>query len=545
MSSFFIDKFYGRKDSLDLLKKRVVDLKEGYRQNIAFIGEQYIGKSYILQKFVADLDDNDIIFVYLELKDKDFSCFCDKFIGSILYNYSKSKNLPLYDNINLLIGSTKKLIPLSAELISKIQSNISNGKVLDAYRDLISLSQVFSKETNMFCVLVLDEFQELEEFGIPDVFKELGEKIMTQKRCLYIVSSSSQGIAMKILSEKLSLLFGNFEVIHVGPFDLKTSQEYIQFHLSDLSIGENLRNFFIDFTGGHPLYLRIICQELINLSAIHQQKNIYQPLLIQAIDNVLFNSWGILSRHFDILIKQTCSGKGNYLIGHILISLSNKKYKIKELAKDLKVKQNQVSQRINKLCDTGVVYKNGSFYYIKDKLFKYWLKYIFQKRQNAVGLFDEKQKEQFYLEVSNAIEGFCVNSKKDISSRIIDLLYCFEDEVFHSNGRRYKLPIFQGIESGKVRRLSGDGHFDVIKASSDQGYWYIVLKPEIVSEDDVSAVITETKKFNQKPQRCILIALSDLDENARIKALQEKMWIWNEGELNTLLNLYNKPFIVQ
>ena len=56
-----IDNFFGRRVQLDLLKKRVIDLKEGYRQNIAFLGSRYIVKSTLLQKFIADIDDNDIV----------------------------------------------------------------------------------------------------------------------------------------------------------------------------------------------------------------------------------------------------------------------------------------------------------------------------------------------------------------------------------------------------------------------------------------------------------------------------------------------------
>ena len=50
--------------------------------------------------------------------------------------------------------------------------------------------------------------------------------------------------------------------------------------------------------------------------------------------------------------------------------------------------------------------------------------------------------------------------------------------------------------------------------------------------------------MNEKWHRCILISLSSLDENARVRALQERMWIWNEVEVNTLMNLFDKPFIV-
>jgi hypothetical protein len=57
-------------------------------------------------------------------------------------------------------------------------------------------------------------------------------------------------------------------------------------------------------------------------------------------------------------------------------------------------------------------------------------------------------------------------------------------------------------------------------------------------------MLKESKKIIQKPQKRILISLCSLDENTRVKALQESMWIWSENELNALLNFYNKPFIV-
>ena len=54
-----------------------------------------------------------------------------------------------------------------------------------------------------------------------------------------------------------------------------------------------------------------------------------------------------------------------------------------------------------------------------------------------------------------------------------------------------------------------------------------------------------SKQHKQKLQRRVIISLADLEANARLKALQERMWIWNEDELNTLLNLYDKPYIVK
>ena len=80
--------------------------------------------------------------------------------------------------------------------------------MLEAYHMILSLPEVFTQETGKSVVLIFDEFGHLENFNIPEVFAELGKRIMTQKNCLYIVASSSPQQTQTILSEKLSLLFG-------------------------------------------------------------------------------------------------------------------------------------------------------------------------------------------------------------------------------------------------------------------------------------------------------------------------------------------------
>lgn len=536
--------FFGRKSILNLLKRRVIDLKEGYRQNIAFLGDRHIGKSSVLMKFMADMDEENIIQIYLDLDNKDFKYFVSKFTGSILFEFSKSKGMDLHEDINLLLENTKKVIPQTVEAIKKIQTNLVKGRVAECYRDLIALPEIFTLESGKFCVIILDEFHGLEEFMIANIFQELGKKVMTQKKCLYIVTSSLGSIAKQILSEKLSLLFGNFEMIYVTPFDLKTSQAFLAYNLKDLKISNHLKNFLIDFTGGHPFYLNNISQELINLSAIHDQSEIYLPLLTEAIENTIFNRWGILSRHFELTINNLCASKGNRVILSVLIALANGKHKLNELTENAGLGKVVLSSKLNRLIELSIVVKNGNFFYIEDKLFKYWIKYVLQKRLKAIDANIVNQRNQFKEEINELVCSFQVISEKDLSSRIVELLHCFDNGAFHLNGRKYTLPSFKEITPLKWQSQE-DCHFDVIKASSHEGVWFIIFKEDNLCENDVNAFLAESKKMEKKTQRRVVISLNDLDTNARLRALQEKMWIWNEGELNTLLSLYDKPYIVK
>lgn len=544
MTSDFENNFFGRKPIVELIKKRVIDLKEGYRQNIALLGAKHLGKTSIIQYFLSNLDDPDIIEIYLDLENKDFGYLFNKFAGKILYNFSKSKGLNCFDDLELLMESTKKFIPRTVQAIKKIKVNIHKGKISEAYQELISLPEIFTMESGKFCIIILDEFHHLEGWSIPHVYKELGKKIMTQRKCIYIVTSSQKEQAKNILSEKLSLLFGNFEIEEVKAFDLKTSQSFLNYILKDLAMGSQLKNFLIDFTGGHPFYLSIIGQEIIRLSIIYSQREVFLPLLVQAIENVIFCRWGIIYQHFDMTIQNVCSQKGNKASGAIMISLANGRHKIIEIMDKEGFKKSFLSQRLNRLIDAGIVSRNGNYFFFQDKLLRFWIKYIYQRKIRSIDEDPTRQIKRFREEIQQIYHEFTDISRKALFARIVDLFQEFNNESFHLKGRRYKLPLFRDVVPLKMKSAR-ECKFDVIKACSREGTWFVVLKEESLAEGEVNTFLMESRKFVEKPHRRVIISLSDLDQNVRLKALQEKIWIWNEDELNMLLNLYDKPYIVK
>jgi len=545
MSMMGLEKFYGRQSVLDLLKKRVLDFKAGYRQNVALTGGRYIGKSFILHKFLSEVSAPDILQVYIDLEYKDAAYFCRKISGAILYEFCKIRQFPLHEDLNLLLESAQAHLPRTTGEIKKMQRYIRAGKNFEAFKAAIGLSQVFSSETGLFCLFIFDEFHCLEEWAIPETFQELGKTIMTQKQTLYIFASSSPDQAELILSEKLSLLFGNFEVISIGAFDLKVCRDYVAQHLPQLTMSETLSNFLIDFTGGHPLYLRLLCEELVQLAFIHQQKEIFFPLLLRAVENVVFDPWGVLSRHFDLILHHLCSGKGNAVNAALLVSLSEGKQRIKELAERMGIKQTGLGARVTRLQEKGFVAKNGKSFYICDRLLKYWLYYIFRPRREAIEMDPQHLRKQFAGEFARAVEDFRMNERKDISKRIIDLFHCFDDESFQMDGRRYQLPIFDQINP-EDRALFSElsSGFDVIRASTTNGEWVVLLNADRVTEHGLASAMNEVRRRYGKPQRCVLIALNGLDDTVRVRALQERMWIWDERELRALLHIYDQPYIV-
>jgi len=95
-------------------------------------------------------------------------------------------------------------------------------------------------------------------------------------------------------------------------------------------------------------------------------------------------------------------------------------YKIKDVADDTKFKSTLVVQKLNRLIDLGIVNKNGNFYYCQDKLLKYWIKYVYQKRLKDVELAPDKQRKQFKEEFHRSISNGKGVRPSDLVKRMSD-----------------------------------------------------------------------------------------------------------------------------
>lgn len=536
--------FFGRKEILTLIRRRVADHHEGYRQNMAFLGSLHVGKSAILRQFVLDLDDHGVIPVYLDLEGRDIHYFVSKFSRSILYHYLRGRNLPPAETLADLLTAAEAQIPLTAAGVREISRLMEKDRLNEAYELTLALPGVFSQETGRHCLIIIDEFQELDNVGVPDVFRRLADCITTQKKSLFLLASSYEGIARNILAEKLTLLFGNFEIIPVEPFDLHESQEFVAARMGSVNVGRQLKNFLADFTGGRPLYLDIIVHELLNLASIYKQQEIYAPLLIQAVETMVFNRWGALSRHFELLIGRVTAGKSNRLVADLLMSMAEGHNRVKDLVDAVGApKAAAVTQKLAYLVEEDVVERNGSHYHIKDKLFRSWIKYVFLKRVRSIEFEAGQLKKSFKEEVALAISDFHATSRKDLSSRVTELFQCFDNDLLSLKGRKYRLPAFRDVKPLNFLQRGG-GSGDVLQADTDDGLWLLVLRKDPLAETDINAVTQELRTRGLKPRRCVIVSLAEIDDGVKLRALEERMWIWNEAELNSLMNLFDKPQII-
>ncbi|MFZ5799993.1 MAG: AAA family ATPase [Candidatus Omnitrophota bacterium] len=536
--------FFGRKPIIALLQRRVIDLKEGYRQNLALFGPRFIGKTAILEEFISQLNDEKLTCVYLALEEGDFAHFVNQFIVRILSGFLRSKKITSDDNLTLLLEQAQRFLPATVIQARNVLQNLEKDRPADAYRELLNLPDTFEDEAGGFCLIVLDEFQEMEDFGIANVFQELGKKVMVQRKSIYILASSLRAKAQKILTEKLSLLFGNFEIVEVKPFSIETSLEFIEESLKGYALEKSCRNFLVDFTAGHPFYLEIICTQLLRAAMASGQQTVFLNNLIDGLEELLFERWGVLNLHFSRTIESLGPKKSRGIFWNLLYIVACGNNKLAQILDKAGKERGRTALRLNRLVEEELLLKNGNVFCISDKLFGFWLKTASQKM--VKGFLNGPVEERLYFknELKQKLAAFIQTSNNEVEVRIIELLKSFDNELFQLNGRRHRLPGFSRVyplnfNGNAAQNLKG------LIAETQRDKWALLFKEGMILDVDILSFLSATSEKDEKFARRVVISLSEMETNARLRALQEKMWIWSAADMNFILSLFGKSYIVK
>ncbi len=527
------DKFFDRKNYIQILEKRIGSLKEGYRQNIAILGEENVGKTSIITKFLANFYDLRIITVYLEVRPESLEEFTKRFISSLLYNFLLNSGLTLKEDLGYLIDKSCKYIPETIKKVNFILNELSRRKKLNIIAELFGLSELINQETGKFTVFFFDEFHNLENITDKNLYREWSRLLILQKNTLYVITSSMIFKAKAILSKQLSLLFGNFEVINVEQFDMHTSSRYLEHRLPSLKLNSGLKDFIINFSGGYPLYLELICDALVK----------EEPLvnLVNILEGLLFDTSGILNQKFSNYIKRFLDAPASLDYITLLYLIASGHNRIKDIAHIMHKQKKELTLRINYLLEIDALVRSADFLKISDRLFAFWIRFVHHEKMRSVSFDAKSQKEKFRENITALIQDFTKQSAKPLASRVSELLQLFEDDLVQIERKKIRLNHFREVKPLVFsHRLLKEG---LLGRSSD-ALWIMAIKSDELTELDIAEFAKECKKYHHKSQRKIIIALKEVDPNARLRALEEKIWTWDLDNLNQILDLFSKPRVI-
>lgn len=531
--------FFGREEVLDLFNKRVAALKEGYRQNIALTGQSLSGKSSIILHFLSTIRGEGFVPIYVEAIKEPFAAFADKFIATMLYNalLCMGQNAP--SELEELLDASQAGLPKTRSAIKGIYSLIENGEIDEAYTGLLTLTSTLKEESGLPSIVILDEFDNLEHIGVKNPFLGFGKVIMVQKDTMYIVSSSRNEAIKKIISEKLSLLFGNFEVIKISNFDELKASEYIDVKLPGYDIEPGIRSFLIDLTDGNPFYLDKITSEARRVALEEMTSYIGEDIAARAILKLVYDSGGAIHQYLTNYILELLDSKlkGSYMAA--LIAISHGRNKQADVARAIKMKQADTSKLLGRLMEQGIISKNGAFYRIDDQLLAFWLKNVYDRRRKILidGAFDRTR--LFCDDIRSHIASFTAESLKPRTERVAELFNTFSNDLVQIDSKQLRIPHFTRVD---IKHFADSSSF--VSASFRGSHWIAKVYEKPISENDIIAYVKNVKSLDVKVASKVIIALGGIDDNSKLLSKELRISVWSAEAINLLLSLYGKKRFV-
>ena len=356
---------------------------------------------------------------------------------------------------------------------------------------------------------------------------------------MYLAASSESKNAYNIFNEKLSLLFGNFEVLKINSFDFSTSLRFLDNHFRNLPISKNLQYIIIRLTNGHPYYLSVLTKAITHAAEERKTGEVSEAVCIQALEKQLFYSGGEIASHFSTVLTMKCQSKRALLLDSMVaIALGHKK--ARSIAKFTGRKLEDVKKVLMKLLAEDMLRKDGHFYYLDDTLLCFWLEYVYHLRRASLRINKVHLNTEFRRKVFALIKKYAEEDEKDISKRVEELFLMFKNDTLEVNKKRHKFPLFNKV----ITRSSDTSKDYPIFAKSPNNRWVCQVAKHKVTEEDVWNFLGDLKGARSKINRKILVVPYGIDINAKLLAQESKIALWRLKDLNHLFELFNKPKLI-
>ncbi|MDD5613757.1 MAG: ATP-binding protein [Candidatus Omnitrophica bacterium] len=520
-----IDKFSARESELKRLDKIQSDYLSGYRRNLAVLGPWSIGKTSLMLKFIHDRLDPDLFPIYLNLEDGFLK---ESFFGFLLYSLRSSSlkdNNYSLDSVGDSAVAIEKEYPQLAPVIKNIESGHKNNNYLAIMDSILRLPDIVKKKFGKNCIFIIDEFFSLDKLKVSSWMQILRDHIMLDKHTLFVLISSEIERSKSVLNSEFSLLFGNFEIIELDNFSYQESIDFTQSRLGSIKIQEhNLTEKMIALTNGLPLYLDILT------SWIDENADIFDwQTLIVMLKEVLLNNKGFLYRYFSEKLRVVPGDDKFQEFLPFVTEVARGNTKKREL------KKKDFSYATCNYSMNGFLEKNGSFFRIKDPLFRIWLLCAYNADLMGLKLSSELKEEMLAREIQAVGSPLNIFLNSDnVENMVTRLILNFDNEFIEIEGKKRQLPKIL-----TVKNLFQYQTFSAFQADKEKaGRWlFVVIRSEFQEQDTYSlleSLQSKDFKFNQK----IAVMPQREDSNISLILKTKGFWVWDMKLINRIIEFY-------
>ena len=515
---------YCKTNKLSILDKRIKPFQEGYRQNVALLGNDAQEISCLLENYFKNNKSHALIHLHTSAKYADPRSFLKNISYALLSEY-----LGRADGLDSLITQAQVSLP---QTINHITQTLRKNNI--TFIDALEVINKFIAESNKKVVLIIEEFLELENI-FSNCFKELSKFIILQRECMTVLTSSYPRKSQKIFAADLNLLFGNFEQIMLSEASFVNSFLCLKSLIQPQKPSTLFLSFLVNISGNNHRHYELISESV--KKHYPNRKHNEEATLIAILEDLLYSTHSPLFVEFTKRVDcLQVKYKEFSIILDVLLAISQGYLRKKELLGLNLTNTKAVESALNKLLDCNYITAFGNIYKISDPLFSFWLSKVFKLYFRPHCCDSSKRKSLWRKQMQEEIALFKEDFMKDKMKRVLELIASFKNDTLQLGKDRYRLPQIQ-----KTRVVSyPDRDLSYLVGEGDE-LIFVGIKEQNAQDNDLYEFIEAGKNVKGKRIKKIFISLEELAPTAKLIAKNHKLIAWDSNEINQLLSMYNKP----
>lgn len=230
-------------------------------QNVIVMAPRRYGKSSLIKKVIADLDPK-VLAIYVDLFLVNST---ERFVDALGRNFAEATKTP-FEQFGAFfkkwVPRLKPKVTFEGDSLPTVSFDWDKGAIekQEDLSHLISAIYEYTQKNRIRAVVVLDEFQEIVEWGDLSLLKELRALIQSHETISYCFAGSKRHLMSNIFIDGNSPFFNFGKMFSLGPISRGEFHKFLSNSLRVLNINkvEELIDRILDFTGCHPHYTQML-----------------------------------------------------------------------------------------------------------------------------------------------------------------------------------------------------------------------------------------------------------------------------------------------
>lgn len=513
------------------LLSRVYSFQEGFQRNIALIGPPGSGKTYQLRQLLAESFPH-VDILYCPVYQESVRSLITRVLQSVLLRVMNE--VPHTESLERMIHRAGEKMPHTAVSVEHAYEVLKRRRYYEAFSLTLETIRVSVEERGRPCVFVIDEFQNLETVKLGHVFHELGKRVMTWPKTLFILSSSTPQRARRILQERFQLLFGQFELLELNEVDAKKARQWLYQEMTPLSDASYAVEFFLKWIGPYPWYLNVFVKRIRENLEMRHPVLTAKSVVLQATWDTSGLPEGPLYQWCRSRIERLSgSSKGGRAL-EVLIQVAEGARTRTEIGK--RIGRSGISKSLQYLSDEDLIERRGVCWWIPDPLFRFWLRAVVGADRYEVCEDDDQRRTRFCSAFGEMWDLWHGVKRMAFDEQVIRLLQAFQDETLAIGKKTGRLPFFSNIRRFRPQEFESFSRYLIADAKGKR--WCLAIDEQPVSESAIRRFDAFCKMQVPRPTRKVIVIREPLGESETVLAKSLSMWVWCENDLAILEAMY-------